>query len=289
MNVFRSADQPLKKMRGFTLIELLVVIAIIAILATMLLPALSKAKDKGLAISCLNNTRQIGYAFSLYVADNGDLFPNLWWVQGPYKNSRQRSCGGEWQYTPAIMLHRYITNPKSWVCAKKGRGLTYATEPGSFDPSITGFLSYGFNYLGVFGGDFQTDLRLRRFKAGDAKDPTRLLAVGEVCGTSDPNDINGKADAAWLDTFWAEHSFPDVQLAKGDPSNANYRFQSQMKKHSKRANVVYVDGHSTATRPRDLIWGQFYNVFSGTIPLSGKKWDGPVSNITLDNSEIPPK
>jgi len=289
MKILASPHRVVKKAAGFTLIELFGVIAIIAILASLLLPALSKAKDKGLAISCLNNTRQIGYAFSLYAGENGDLFPNLWWKLGPYKNSRQKNCGGEWQYTPASMLQRYISNPKSWVCPKKGRGLTYATEPGSFDPSITGFLSYGFNYLGVFGGDFQTDIRLRRFNAGDARDPTRLLAVTDVCGTSDPNDISGKADAAWLDTFWAEHSFPDVRPAKGDPSNANYRFQSQMQKHNKRVNAIYVDGHSAPTRPRDLIWGQFYNVFSGTIPLSGKKWDGPVSDATLDNSEIPPK
>jgi prepilin-type N-terminal cleavage/methylation domain-containing protein len=64
-----------KEGSAFTLIELLVVIAIIAILASMLLPSLSMAKQAGQRMSCLDNQKQLGYSFTMYASDNSGFFP----------------------------------------------------------------------------------------------------------------------------------------------------------------------------------------------------------------------
>ena len=112
------------KRHGFTLIELLVVIAIIAILASLLLPALAKAKGKATGISCMNNLRQMSFSWTMYTDDtDGHLVPNAIfatrknsWVQGWLNYSQSVPDNTNTVYLMQSHLWPYHKSLGIWKC-----------------------------------------------------------------------------------------------------------------------------------------------------------------------------
>ncbi len=144
---------------GFSLIELLVVIAVIAVLAALLLPVLSKAKQRAQVVKCLSNLHQIGLGMQIYVNEHKDIFPpaatqqinptlawdsleNYWIGNFLGGNDPAPTDSPHVPLAKDRLLNSYVTAHQAWVCpADHGFGP-------SIHPTTAGVLgnSYRFNW-----------------------------------------------------------------------------------------------------------------------------------------------
>lgn len=153
------------RVAGFTLIELLVVIAIIGILTALLLPVLSKAKEKARLTTCLSNLRQVNLAIRLYADDYKDSLPVL-----PRPNPYPNGVGA--YYKQLVKGYLGLTGPAS----PNERAFTCPSDRVLRNQIAHAFTSYTFNGYEVGPGDIP---RITGRKLSSIKNPAKAVLAGE--------------------------------------------------------------------------------------------------------------
>jgi len=208
---------------GFTLIELLVVIAIIAILAAILFPVFSRAREKARQTSCLSNLRQSATAVNQYVQDYDETFPMSVYLAF---NASMQPCA----FTMLAAIEPYIKNKQIYQCPSEPRAMDLDAAFRSLIPFLSGGECGGFQY-GSYPFNFAV------FEDG-------------------PNNVLTGANHAVVRL--PEIQFPvetamnyDGNLALRSSCNFNTFDSPVLGRHMEFANASFVDGHAKVVKVRE--------------------------------------
>jgi prepilin-type N-terminal cleavage/methylation domain-containing protein/prepilin-type processing-associated H-X9-DG protein len=248
------------KRKAFTLIELLVVIAIIALLMSILMPALSRVKKQARATACMARLRQWGLSFSLYCQDNdGNFFTGE--VQGARGsvvatiNGITRSwgtgSGGFWR----IVMAPYVKDPVMWLCPQAVKPMPNGGIPQNGWTYVAWTTDGNIGSYGLNGWI----LNLKASKVvGDRTDGWGRADNGRHWGSPPAqysNQVPVFAEGWWVD-FWPLETDqpPPLESGPGDTPNSNEMNRVCVDRHDGFVNSVFCDWSVRKVGLKEL-WG----------------------------------